>query len=463
MQTSVFFNSFKPIGMQKNSSLNFSIFRSCHKYFFSFFETMQVFAFLKVPQNFSFFFDEMKILQIANKVPFPPRDGGSIATFTLSKGFADGGHQVSILAMNTSKHFVDLSKNTSETEKIKIQGIFTDTSIKYKDIIKNFFFSKIPYNASRFVQKEFEKALVKTLKEEQFDIVQLEGLYLMPYIATIRKHSNALVALRAHNVEHEIWQRTARQIKNGLKRIYVKNLAKRIKHFEISYLNKYDVLIPITERDGKKLNQLGNKQPSHVCPTGIDVEKVPCSQEQDYPVLFHIGALDWPPNQEGLLWFLYNCWEEISLKYPELKFYIAGRNAPKWFVGKLKLKNVEYCGEVEDASKFICNKSIMIVPLLSGSGMRIKIIEGMAHGKAIISTSIGAEGINYTNQENIMIANTPEYYLRAIEKLISDKAFYAKICMNAKKLIQNEFNNKNITLSLINFYEKQLKQKNNLK
>ena len=399
----------------------------------------------------------MKILIITNKIPYPPKDGGSIATLNLAKGLAHFAESVTILTINTSKHFYDLEKIPKDLkEKIYFEDVYIDTTTKPVPALKNLLFSKVPYNAERFISQDFEEKIISNLNKNKYDIIQLEGLYLTPYIPTIRKHSKALISLRAHNVEHEIWQRTTAQESNFLKKKYIQNLTKRIKNMETSMLNKYDLLVPITVRDEKILNKLGNTKPSHTTPTGYEIEKLTKintkSIKQEFPSIFHLGALDWSPNQEGISWFLNNCWTKINEQFPDLKFYIAGRNAPEWFIKKLNKKNVVYCGEVDDATEFILSKAIMLVPLLSGSGMRIKIIEGMALQKTIVTTSIGAEGIPASHKNNILIANKPEDFTSEIITVLKDEELYNKIGKNAKDFISKNFDNLTISKSLIDFY-----------
>ncbi|MCK4663493.1 MAG: glycosyltransferase family 4 protein [Bacteroidales bacterium] len=397
----------------------------------------------------------MKILQLCNKMPYPAKDGGAIASLSLSQGFADAGHCVTILAMNTSKHYFDVNKIPKElTDKIKFISVDIDTKIKPLHLILNLLFSKLPYNAKRFYSKQYLIKLTKLLKEENFDIVQLEGLYLSFYIPIIRKYSNATISFRAHNIEHEIWERTVQQQKNIVKKYYFKILAKRIKTFEFSQLNKYDLLIPITKRDENIFNKLGNIKPSLTCPTGINYKKMSFENHNiEFPSLFHIGSLDWIPNTEGLLWFINNVWFKIKNKYPEINFYIAGRNAPDWFINKIKDSKIEFLGEIEDAYKFMNTKAIMIVPLLSGSGMRIKIIEGMALGKTIVTTSIGIEGIDANHKKNILIANSTKEFIDTIEELINNKDFFIEIGINAKEFIKKHFDNFAISKSLLEFYK----------
>ncbi len=397
----------------------------------------------------------MNILQLSNKMPYPPKDGGSIATLNLSKGFAELGHKVTVLTMNTSKHYFsvdNIPKNLKS--KINFFDVFVNTKINPFNALINLLFSTFPYNAKRFISKDFNNKLINLLLDNDYDVIQLEGLYLCVYINVIRKYSKALIIYRAHNIEHEIWERTTEQQKGFLKKFYLKILTKRIKKFEINLINQYDALVPITERDALNFNKLGNNKPLHVSHTGINISELkPNFSNMEFPSLFYIGALDWAPNQQGLLWFLDNIWLKISDKHKNLKFYIAGRNAPQWFINKLKKGNIFYFGEIDDAYEFMNSKAIMIVPLLSGSGMRIKIIEGMALGKIIISTSIGAEGINITHNKNIIIADTPDGFIDEIDRVLNNKVVFDNIGKNAITFVNNNYDNLTITSSLINFYK----------
>ena len=396
----------------------------------------------------------MKILQIANKFPYPAKDGGSIATLNLSRSFASLGHKITLLAINTSKHYTDPSTVPAElSEAIRFISVPVNTDIRISGLIRNFLFSTWPYNAERFISKEFDNTLKELLKAEQFDIIQLEGLYLAPYLETIRAHSQAKVVMRAHNIEHEIWERTA-SLTKGFRKRYIFHLARRIRQMELQFLNRYDAILPITTRDGDLLYKLGCRLPSHVVPMGINAfELLPDHSHIDFPSVFHLGALDWMPNQEGLLWFFKNVWGKVIEKHPDILFYLAGRNAPHHFKS-LPYPNIVYKGEVDHAYDFMRSKAIMIVPVLSGSGMRIKIIEGMALGKAIITTSVGTEGIATTHGTDILIADDPGEFARNLCALIEDREYCLKIGENARNFVAVQYDNMSITTSLVEFYQK---------
>lgn len=401
----------------------------------------------------------MRILQLTNKIPYPPKDGGAIATLLLSRGLAALNHQVTLLGMNTSKHYSPLSQLPEELRQtIRFEDVQVNTDICMWAALRNLLFSRKPYNAVRFFSKEYEQKLIRVLQQNTFDIIQLEGLYLAYYIDTIRQHSSALIALRAHNIEHEIWQRTASQEKSWLKKIYLRILARRIRRFKLSILNTYDLLIPITERDATQFNVFGNTRPSLTIPVGFDTSQLkPAPEKIEFPSVFFIGTLDWFPNQEGVMWFLEKVWPDIRAKHPALEFRIAGRNAPAWLQNKLKSQEgVRFLGEIDDAYTFMNENAIMVAPLFSGSGMRVKIIEGMAMGKTIVTTSIGAEGIEVTPGTNIIIEDQPHDFIRQMLMLLENKEKFEQIGRSAVNFVRENFDNQIICASLAQFYQKHL-------
>lgn len=394
----------------------------------------------------------MKVLQICNKPPYPPVDGGAIAMNNTTLGLLHLGVDVKVLSISTHKHPVIYSKIPKlYLEKTKFEHVFIDTKIKIQDAFFNLFTNK-SYNIERFNCKNFETKIIQILKEENYDIVLLESLFITPYIDCIKKNNSAKIVLRAHNIEHQIWERYSANTRNPLKKQYLALLAKRIKNYEINILNRLDAIAAITKLDETQFKLLGFKKNIQTIPVGYlttnlfnDIEsenKKNITVEQNS--LFHIASMDWLPNLEGLEWFIKEVWEPLSKKLPQTKFYIAGRNMPKSLL-KLNKPNLINVGEVESAKEFYESKNIMVVPIKSGSGMRIKIIEGMAMGKTIISTSIGAEGINCTHNKDILIANTSTEFINAITKCLSNTEFTNLIAKNAQELIQNEYSNETIS------------------
>lgn len=395
----------------------------------------------------------MNILQVCSKIPFPPKDGGSIAMDILTHGLINAGNKVDVLAVNTAKHFANIEDvDINYRNKTNYQLVFIDTSIKPIDAFLNLFSNK-SYNISRFYSLDFEKVLIEKLKMDDYDVVQLETLWVTPYIDVIRKYSKAKIVLRSQNIECMIWERLAEDAGNPIKKMYLKLLAKRLKTYEYNVLNKFDAIATITELDSTVYRKMGCTLPIIHVPFGIDLEKYKIdSSNLEKPSVFHIGAMDWRPNADGIDWFLATIWPNVSVKNTKIKLYLAGRKMPDWLL-QFKMNNVVIEGEVADSHQFINSKSIMIVPLTSGGGMRVKIIEGMAFGKTIISTSVGAEGIDYEDGKNILIANSEKEFEEAILKCINNNDFSDSIGRNARILAESKYNNQLICNKLSDFYQ----------
>ncbi len=395
----------------------------------------------------------MKILQLCKKFPYPPKDGESIAVMNLSKAIHQLGNEVTLLAMNTSKHYFSLKQPLPILEQYQsIHTVKVDNKLKFIDAFFNLF-SKDSYHISRFISADFEEALSRLLVQNEFDVVQLETLYLAPYIPVIRKHSDATIAMRAHNVEHEIWLRIFRNTRFPLKKWYLKHLTEKLRNFERSQLNKYDILVAITERDSETFRQMGYCNSSIVTPIGIDcTDYRPKSEDRTSGLsVSFIGSLDWMPNQEGLMWFLDNVWVYITDRFPDLNLHIAGRNTPAW-LKKFNYNNIRIEGEVADAKEFINHHPLMIVPLLSGSGMRAKILEAMALGKVVLTTRIGLEGIPAEEKKHILIADTLDEFSAAFDYCYSNPEKMVEIGMNARLFVEEHYENIEIAKRLLEAY-----------
>lgn len=396
----------------------------------------------------------MKILQLCKKFPYPLKDGESIAITYLSKALHQLGAKVTLLAMNTSKHYFDMQKIPKDFN--HYEGIHTarvDNQIKIWDAFLNLF-SNESYHITRFISTDFEKKLIQLLQEEQFDIVQLETLYLAPYIPIIKKYSSAIVSMRGHNVEHEIWERIADHTGFFIKKWYLKHLTKKLKAFEIQQLDHYDILLAITQRDLELYQSLGYQSKALVTPIGIDSCGYVADNDsyQNKMTISFIGSLDWMPNLEGLQWFLDEIWAQLSARFPNVELHIAGRNTPDWML-QMNLKNIHIHGEVPDALDFINDHSLMIVPLLSGSGMRVKILEGMALGKVVLTTSMGLEGIDATDKKEVLIANQPEDFIEAVEYCYQNQDKLMDLGQRAQILVAQKYDNLEIARTVIRKYE----------
>jgi glycosyltransferase involved in cell wall biosynthesis len=381
-------------------------------------------------------------------------DGGNIAMINLAESLSSQGVEIKMFTLNTVKHRVDLGTVPADIlKKFALQAINIDTTVRISSGIRNIF-SKDSYNIVRFYSASFEEKLRQLLQTSSFDIILLESIFMTPYINTIRKNSKAKIVLRAHNVEHIIWQRLKKSEKNIFLRPYLSLLTNRLKRYELGIINKVDAILPITPDDEKSFHSLGCNVPMHVTPVGVDLNQYSNQINKENEIsLFHLGSMDWMPNLEGINWFLDDCLPVIRKKFPQLKIFLAGRGFPH-SIRKNAPANVICDGEIADAKRYMDGKQIMIVPLKSGSGMRVKIIQGMALGKTIISTTIGAEGIHCTNGKDILLADSPSEFLMQIGKCISNPTLCFSIGNEARELVSKEYSNEAIGKEVKTFLEK---------
>jgi len=414
----------------------------------------------------------MRILFLCNKSPWPPKEGGPMAMNMLIEGMADAGHQVKVLAVNSFKYNIRQSDIPgSYVQKTGIELIDVDLRVKPVDAFLNLF-TDASYHVKRFNSASFRKRVIDVLSEGEYDVVQLETLFMCPYIEAIRAHSAARIVLRAHNIEHLIWQRVSEEAANPVRKWYIRHLARTLKKYEQNIVAKVDGVLAITPTDAaffrelfpgldqketenrkSKIENRKSKIAITDLPYGLEPEMYRIDDgETEYPSLFSLGSMNWIPNQDGIRWFLDQVWPDVHRQFPKLKYYLAGREMPGW-MRSLDIPNVVVLGEVEDAPAFLASKAIMIVPLFSGSGIRVKIIEGMAAGKTIISTSIGAEGISYTNRENILVADAPCEFFEMISLCVMDSEICKKIGKRARVLVETTYHAKNLLQKLLAFYQ----------
>ncbi|RQO72218.1 glycosyl transferase family 4 [Pedobacter sp. KBW06] len=398
----------------------------------------------------------MKTLILTNRIPFPPNSGYPIVVYNTIKGLLKLGVEITMFSINPNKYRVDVEDIYDPLfEQIKFHSFNLDTEVNVYGALLNIF-SNQSYNVSRYFDEDAAKLLGDVLKENEFDIIQFEGLFVVPYLDVVKENSKAKVIYRAHNIEFDVWERIALTEKFTPRRSYLQFLARRLKVYETEQINRFHQVFAISEQDRQSILRFGCETALEVFPVALDFEKyVTDPSKTSFPTLFHLGAMDWRPNKEGLEWFLDEIWPDIEKLNSELRFYIAGKNMQKQFF-EYDSENLVVEGEVFDAVEFINSKAIMIVPLLSGSGMRVKIIEGMAMRKCIIATSMAAEGIRCENGKDILIADTADEFYRAILQCITNPKKWREIGENARKTVERDHDVRIIAERMLNIYQKLL-------
>jgi glycosyltransferase involved in cell wall biosynthesis len=370
----------------------------------------------------------------------------------MARSMHHNGAEMHLLAMNTVKHFSDPVIAAVNLPHYKeMETVTLDNRVKFFPLVYSLIHNR-SYHIQRFESRDFNAALINFLNRENFDFIQLESLYLCPYIPIIKKYSKAKIILRAHNVEYQIWKRLASGEKNIFKRAYLEIAWRQLKKYEFSQLKAIDILLPITQEDGSAF--LSNSFTGHIYyfPIGINCVELKYQKPvfSKVPVLHFIGSLDWLPNQEGVIWFVQKIWPRVLVHFPDAKLRIAGRKIPL-HIFDLQSDSIEVVGEVKDAAAFVQSAPIAIVPLLSGGGMRAKIIEAMALGALVLSTSVGIEGIPAKHHKEAYIADSADAFVSALQTIYANPMNALQITMSARALIEQQFDVHQLASDYIDF------------
>jgi len=376
----------------------------------------------------------------------------------ITRGLLESGQEVRVVAVETQKHPVKIDAFPADyLQKTRFESAFIDTTPHIMDGIRSVFMRK-SYHIERFNTKDMASKLEHILKHETFDIIHLESIYVTPYLDVIRKFSKAKVVIRMHNIEHQIWERLADNESNPVMQMVYRVNKKQLERVENTILKKMDGYMTISDPDFQYFHKTAVAVPGVVIPFGIDMENYELEDDyiaSDKPSLCHIGSMNWSPNMEGIEWFLDDVWPLIHEAHPELQFTLAGHGTPDKLLQRQD-PNVRFVGAVPNANEFMLDHDMMIVPLLSGSGVRVKIVEAMALGRVVITTSVGAEGLAVENGKHLFIADTPEEFLSIIDKCIQTPDLCSIISENARDFISMHHNNELITQKLLDFYQQVL-------
>ncbi len=391
----------------------------------------------------------MKVLLLTHKPIFPLVDGGCIAMHEFLKNLMHLNYEVKNLSISTSKHPFNLNDYPTDIqEKTTPESVVVNTKI---NVLKAFvsLFKADSYNVSRFYSTEFEALLASSLKETAFDMVILESAYLLSYLPAIRQNFNGKIIVRTHNVEYKIWERMAEFEKNFLKKKYFHKLAKDLKNYEIKNLKKVDGLICISDLDKKTFQSHGIHIPMVSIPVSmkLDSEFKFNGQSND---IFFIGAMNWQPNVEAVDTLITTIFPKIRERFPETKLHLAGSYMSSK-LSNLKQENVVIHGRVNNVAEFMSEHGILVVPLKSGSGIRVKILEAMSVATPVISTSVGFEGIPVLNRIEGIVANSTEEICDAIWDLIETPTLAQMIGQKGQTMIQQKYSQEQVSAKLYEF------------
>ena len=387
----------------------------------------------------------MNILVLAKQFPYPLHDGASIAIHMLCRGLVNAGAMVDLISFNTTKHFYDGPVDIDELAHYRdIELVPLDNLPTALGGLLNLF-SKESYHVSRFYSEEMKKRITEKLSAKHYDVVQIESSHLLVYLSHIRSYFNGRIVLRAHNIEHVIWKRHSQTLSHTLYSWYHGLQADRFKQFEDQMVREVDQILTVSEHDAIYFRGLNSS--TYVTPIGIEINSIRVSPKLRKPVYGFIGSMDWLPNHTGLRWFLDHVWIKISV---EATLIVAGRGSQLY---ECSDRRVKVLGEVCNADDFWNRIDVLVVPLFSGSGTRVKIIEALSRSKLVLSTSIGIEGIPAKDGVEAFIRDGVEAWTEAIIQIYKQWSNYKFVSEAGFSLASDKYDYNNIAATVYGSYQ----------
>lgn len=377
----------------------------------------------------------MNILFLTTRLPYPPDSGAKIRDFNLIKEISKR-HNVALISFIENKrekmNLEFLKPYCKSVEVVKERGkinLFISIFIS--------FFTKKPFTIAKFYSMRMRNK-IKLVLNNKYDLIHCSHLHMAQYVENLK---NIPKILDEHNVEFFLIKRYLKEEQNLIKKIFVYFLQYlKLAKYESNISQKFKHCFVVSEIDKKNLESIAPNVVVSVIPNGVDVIFYePRRDEQRSNILVFTGVMDWFPNEDAVLFFYEQIWPLIKKEIKEVSFHIVGRNPSNKILNLSRQeKNIIITGYVDDVRPYIARSSVYIVPLRIGGGSRLKILEAMAMGKAIVSTSIGCEGLGITDNENILIANSPVEFAKKTVLLLKDSALCNKLGISARKLVENK-------------------------
>jgi glycosyltransferase involved in cell wall biosynthesis len=387
----------------------------------------------------------LKILFVTLYLPSPPRYGGQRRLDGLLRGLARS-HEVSVLSFVDPSEDVSCSIRATESycEKVVVVPNESYASTRRKRLLQfRSLFSRRSFESFAYESSALTRALQGMLAEESYDIVSFEFAHPItehPMDGSPRRRS-AIFVLDEHNIEYDVLRRTAASGPGLDRRLYSLLDWRKLRREEREAWRSFDGCTTTSARDEELLRRDVPTARTAVVPNAVDVDHFRPSlggRPVDSMTLLFFGAISYHPNTDGLLFFIRQILPRLRVRYPSIKLKILGPSVPTE-IQALADGRIEVIGFVDDIRPYLECATVIIAPLRIGGGTRFKILEAMAMGKAVVATTIGAEGIDVRGGSDILLADEPEAFAIQVGRLLDDAALRQKMGAEARCLIERRY------------------------
>ena len=392
----------------------------------------------------------MRILFLSPTLPFPLTDGGRIRVYNLLKQIAQN-NDVTLLALETQATDKNSIANVEQlgVKVHLVQYASTLPPLSPKTFISAVF-KKQPITVARYDVPVYRRKFKELLTAETFDIVHYE----MFHTAQLHTETDLPSVLSLQNVDSAIWHRLQSETENLFYKCAYWSQQRAFQRYERVLSPKFDVVTCTSEVDAAVFERYCAEDTVKVIPNGVDVTHFsPDHASEDSAHLIYIGSMDWYPNEDAVSFFAEEILPQIQTDVPDVKFTIVGGNPSERVQRLADMESVIVTGRVPEIKPYFAEATVFVVPLRIGSGTRLKILEALAMGKAVVSTTVGAEGLALRDGEEILIADEPDTFANAVTRLLTDRELRQKIGANGRVRVEQDYDWRSIAEKLHKVYE----------
>jgi len=402
-----------------------------------------------------------KILFLTSQLPYPPHQGGAIRTYNLIVNLAPR-HEIHLLSFVNSPNDLERAGPLRQyCQTIEVVPVPRRSSLKR---LLTTLFSPLPDMALRLPSAEFRLRLAARLESERFDVVQVESIEMAPYAMSDtgwETENKPLWIFDDYNAEYVLQQRAfetdVRHPRRWIGALYSFIQWQKLRRYEAAVCQRVDRVLAVSEADKEILQKLGPGVEVTVIPNGVDTRAY--DPGQTYPLVLEphsvvfTGKMDFRPNIDAVLWFCHQVLPLIKTQVPDVHFYIVGQKPTQRLRPLAEDPAVTITGYVDEVQPYIAEAAVYAVPLRIGGGTRLKIMEAMALGKAIVSTSLGCEGYPVTSGRELVMADTPQDFARCVVELLGDTRRRAELGLTGRRFVEERYDWRAIVPRLERVYE----------
>ncbi len=377
--------------------------------------------------------DGLNVLVIAARLPFPPRWGFATRVYHLTRQIA-ARHNVTLLTYAGSADAENVERLRQE---FAVEVVTRDHPSRRAKRAKQLrsLASRTPYDSLATYSGELQRLIDRVAAAQQVDVVQIESTLL----SIFRLPKDALVIVDEHNIDYEYYDRMRENERSPLRRAFYRLEQLRFRRFEQRCWREVDGCVMTSEREAAEVRQVAPETPAIGVPNGVDVDYFHPSEEPVEPrtIVFN-GTLDYRPNLDGAAFLVEQILPRLRERHPDVRVILVGRGS-KADLENFSAPGVEVTGEVPDVRPYLAGAAVVAVPIRTGSGTRLKVVEGLAMGKPMVSTTLGCEGVDVRHEEHLLIADTAEAFAESLARLLDDPDYGEALGRAGRRKMVDEY------------------------